>query len=84
MRMVEQLLGPADRYELPAWLWEDRGLPVPATRADSGWTGPQAIVTTGGVLIYALPKPGAAGRQQLCDAGCRPCLGATWRPSART
>lgn len=58
MRMVEQLLGPADRYELPAWLWEDRGLPVPATRADSGWTGPQAIVTTGGVLIYALPNQG--------------------------
>ncbi len=58
MRLVEHLLGPADRYELPARLWADRNIPLPPARADSGWTGPNAIVTTGGVLIYALPKQG--------------------------
>lgn len=58
MRVVERLLGKDDRYELPAWLWLDRGLPVPAVRSDTGWTGAQAIVTTGGVLIYSTPTTG--------------------------
>jgi hypothetical protein len=58
MRVVERLLGKGDRYELPAWLWLDRGLPVPEVRSDSGWTGAQAIVTTGGVLIYSIPASG--------------------------
>ncbi len=57
-RTIEQLLGAADRFELPTWLWADRGLPVPAERAASAWTGPDAIVTSGGTLIYSLPKDG--------------------------
>ena len=58
MRVVERLLTKADPYELPAWVWQDRGLPVPDIRSDSGWAGAQAIVTTGGVLIYATPARG--------------------------
>jgi hypothetical protein len=52
------LLTASDRYELPAWVWVDRGLPVPAVRADTGWVGRGAIVTTGGTLIYSLPTAG--------------------------
>ena len=58
VRAIQRLLTAADRYELPAWVWVDRDLPVPAVRADSGWVGPGAIVTTGGTLIYSLPTTG--------------------------
>ncbi len=58
VRAIQRLLTAADRYEFPAWVWVDRGLPVPAVRADSGWAGPGAIVTTGGTLIYSLPASG--------------------------
>ncbi len=57
-RTVEQLIGNSDKFALPSWLWVDRGLPVPAERAVAGWTGPDAIVTSGGTLIYALPAEG--------------------------
>ena len=58
VRAIQRLLTAADRFELPDWVWVDRGLPVPAVRADSGWAGPGAIVTTGGTLIYSLPASG--------------------------
>lgn len=58
LRAVQRLLTASDHYELPAWVWLDRGLPVPAVRADSGWVGRGAIVTTGGTLIYSLPTSG--------------------------
>jgi hypothetical protein len=58
VRAVQRLLAASDRYELPAWVWVDRGLPVPAVRADTGWVGRGAIVTTGGTLIYSLPTAG--------------------------
>ncbi|WP_396219201.1 hypothetical protein [Gemmatimonas sp.] len=58
LRAVQRLLVASDRYELPAWVWVDRGLPVPTVRADSGWVGRGAIVTTGGTLIYSLPASG--------------------------
>jgi len=58
VRAIQRLLTAADRYELPAWVWVDRGLPVPVVRADSGWLGRGAVVTTGGTLIYSLPAAG--------------------------
>lgn len=58
LRVVDRVLTAADRFPLPAWVWTDRGQPVPTVRADSGWTGPEAIVTSGGTLIYALPTSG--------------------------
>lgn len=58
MRSIERLLGDSDRFALPAWVWADRGQPAPAERAGTGWTGPAAIVTTGGTLLYARPSTG--------------------------
>lgn len=57
-RTVERILSAADAFELPSWLWVDRGLPVPATRSAPAWTGPDAVVTSGGTLIYSLPAAG--------------------------
>lgn len=58
LRMIERLLGDDDVWPLPSWLWADRGQPAPAERSGPGWTGPQAIVTSGGTLLYALPETG--------------------------
>ena len=58
VRSIERLLGPTDPWPLPSWIWADRGLPVPANAAEPGWTGEQAIVTTGGTMLYALPETG--------------------------
>ena len=58
MRRVERHLAAADRFDLPAWLWFDRGLPLPAERFGDGWLGADAIVTSGGTLLYALPPAG--------------------------
>jgi hypothetical protein len=58
MRLIERRLTATDRYELPAWLWVDRQLPAPAERWESGWTGVDALVASGGTLIYATPSAG--------------------------
>ena len=58
MRVVERRLGATDRFELPVWLWTDRGLPQATDRAEPGWAGADAIVTSGGTLVYARPASG--------------------------
>lgn len=58
MRTIERRLTPADRFELPAWLWSDRQQVAPTERWEQGWTGVDALVTSGGTLIYAVPATG--------------------------
>ncbi|HYW33127.1 MAG TPA: hypothetical protein VE869_16620 [Gemmatimonas sp.] len=57
-RTIERLLAAEDAYPLPAWVWTTRGKPVPENRAAPGLVGANAIVTTGGTLIYAMPGSG--------------------------
>jgi hypothetical protein len=57
-RTIEQLLGPGDAYPLPRWVWTQRGQPVPENRAVAGWVGANAIVMSGGTLIYSMPASG--------------------------
>lgn len=58
LRVIERLLGAEDVWPLPAWLRADRSLPPSGERSGPGWTGPAAIVTSGGTLLYALPASG--------------------------
>jgi len=58
MRTVEHVVKSGERFELPEWLWADRGLPLPDQRAGEGWIGTNALVTSGGTLLYALPEGG--------------------------
>ncbi|MBA3918947.1 MAG: hypothetical protein C0516_10225 [Gemmatimonas sp.] len=58
MRALQTVLGAKDSLELPAWLWADRGQVPPDRRLGAGWTGPLALVTTGGTLLYSLPEQG--------------------------
>ena len=57
-RSVQRLLGPEDRWEVPAWVYHDRGLPVPNNRKVRGALGPVAIVLEGGTVIYSRPARG--------------------------
>lgn len=57
-RSVERILGPQDAWEVPRWVYTDRGVPQPAAQALVGALGPVAIVLNGGTVIYSLPSVG--------------------------
>lgn len=58
VRSISRVLGPRDRWEVPAWVFAARGLPVPATRELAGVLGRGALLLTGGAVIYAMPDSG--------------------------
>ncbi len=56
-RTVERVLGENDPWEIPRWLYADRGIPS----GDSilrGALGPAAIILDGGTVIYSVPTVG--------------------------
>ncbi|HEX4468053.1 MAG TPA: L,D-transpeptidase [Gemmatimonadaceae bacterium] len=57
-RTVERILDGSDAWEIPAWVYTDRGIAVPTDRALKGALGPAAIVLNGGTVIYSLPGVG--------------------------
>lgn len=57
-RTVERVLGPDDPWEVPTWVYTDRGVSAPQDRVLKGALGPSAIVLSGGAVIYALPSVG--------------------------
>jgi hypothetical protein len=57
-RTVERVLGAKDRWEIPKWVYVDRGLPVPDDRMVAGALGSGAIVLSGGAVIYTHPTDG--------------------------
>ncbi|MBA2683420.1 MAG: hypothetical protein H0U66_02885 [Gemmatimonadaceae bacterium] len=57
-RTVERVMGPKDAWEVPAWVYADRGVPQPATLGLVGALGPVAVVLNGGTVIYSLPSVG--------------------------
>ncbi len=57
-RSVVKVLGESDAWEVPQWVYADRGLPIPSERAVKGALGPVAILLEGGTVIYSLPSAG--------------------------
>jgi hypothetical protein len=57
-RTVERILRATDEWEIPAWVYRDRGLPVPENRRLKGALGRVGIVLNGGTVIYVLPQSG--------------------------
>ena len=57
-RSVVKVLGEDDPWEIPRWIYVDRGLPIPADRVVKGALGPVAILLEGGTVIYSLPSVG--------------------------
>lgn len=57
-RTVHAILGAADAWDIPAWVYLDRGLAPPDNRTLQRALGPRAIVLDGGTVIYSLPTAG--------------------------
>jgi hypothetical protein len=57
-RTVQRVLSGDDGWEVPAWVYADRGLSIPEDRAVKGALGPVAILLEGGTVIYSLPSAG--------------------------
>lgn len=57
-RTVERVIGEDEAWEVPAWVYTDRGLPTPTEHTLKGALGPAAVVLNGGALIYAMPSVG--------------------------
>jgi hypothetical protein len=57
-RTIERVLSADSAWEVPEWVYVDRGLAPPADRMLRGALGPAAIVLSGGTVIYAMPIAG--------------------------
>ncbi|HEU4631558.1 MAG TPA: hypothetical protein VFS08_17520 [Gemmatimonadaceae bacterium] len=57
-RTVERVLGPDEPWEVPVWVYTERGLPAPADRLLPGALGEHAVILSGGAVLYALPDAG--------------------------
>jgi hypothetical protein len=57
-RQVQRVLDRDDGWEVPKWVYADRGLPTPADRTVKGALGSTAILLSGGAVIYTLPSAG--------------------------
>jgi hypothetical protein len=57
-RTVARIVGPTDGWEVPTWVYADRGLTPPEERTVRGALGPVAIVLEGGTVVYSRPKAG--------------------------
>lgn len=57
-RTVTRVLGANEAWEVPAWVFTARGLPIPADRHVRGALGSLGMVLSGGAVIHALPEAG--------------------------
>jgi hypothetical protein len=57
-RSVQKVLSGDDEWDVPRWVYLDRGLPVPEHRAVRGALGPVAVVLNGGLVLYSMPSSG--------------------------
>ena len=57
-RSVLRVLAAGEGWEVPRWVYDDRGLPAPNDRIVKGALGPVAIVLEGGTVIYSMPTGG--------------------------
>ncbi|HEY2026958.1 MAG TPA: hypothetical protein VGG78_08110 [Gemmatimonadaceae bacterium] len=56
-RSVEKVLSESDVWDVPQWVYVDRGIPL-AEGPMKGALGPAAIALDGGTVIYSLPSVG--------------------------
>lgn len=58
VRTVERVIPKGAVWDVPAWVFPDRGLPEPGTRKVKNALGAGAVVLEGGTMIYAIPPDG--------------------------
>lgn len=57
-RTIERIIDEEGSWEVPSWVYVDRGLPPSAERTIKGALGPAAIVLSGGTVVYSMPTVG--------------------------
>jgi hypothetical protein len=57
-RTVERIIDETGSWEVPAWVYADRGLPPSQERTIKGALGPAAVILSGGTVIYSMPSVG--------------------------
>ena len=57
-RTIERILDEEASWEVPAWVYVDRGLQPGPERTIKGALGPAAVVLSGGTVIYSMPSVG--------------------------
>jgi hypothetical protein len=58
VRTIARILSGDDAWEVPAWVFADRGLPVPTERSIPGALGSAALLLEGGTIVYSMPRAG--------------------------
>lgn len=58
VRTIARVLTDKDAWEVPAWVYVDRGIPVDASRKITGALGPVALLLDGGTVVYSMPSAG--------------------------
>jgi hypothetical protein len=57
-RSVQKIMSAGDEWEVPQWVYRDRGLAIPEDRAVKNVLGPSAVILNGGLVIYSMPSAG--------------------------
>jgi hypothetical protein len=57
-RTIARVMTEGDAWDVPAWVYADRGIAQPDERSLHAALGPVAILMDGGALIYSLPTAG--------------------------
>jgi len=57
-RVVVRVVDSSYAWEIPSWVWKQRGQTPPADRRIEGALGPIAILLDGGAVIYSRPDTG--------------------------
>ena len=58
VRTVVGIVSDTMSWNVPAWVYADRGVAPPQVRAIRGALGPEAILLDGGTVIYTMPTLG--------------------------
>ncbi|MBI2796266.1 MAG: hypothetical protein HYX65_06110 [Gemmatimonadetes bacterium] len=58
VRTVQRIVAKGATFELPAWLYRERGIEAPADRRVKGALGAGAAFLDGGAVLYAMPAEG--------------------------
>jgi hypothetical protein len=57
-RTIVQVMTAEDAWDVPVWVYADRGIVLPAARSVRGALGPVAVILDGGTVIYSQPSTG--------------------------
>jgi hypothetical protein len=57
-RVIERILESDEPWEIPNWVFADRGVQAPPDRAMRGALGSGAVLLNGGTAIYSMPSVG--------------------------